>query len=84
MDGREQIGLIAQDVRPHWPELVDSFEKVTYDEIGAKHSERYMSLNYTGMIAPTIKAVNENSDLIDKMMKKIEALEYELKKLKGG
>lgn len=68
MDGRRQIGLIAQDVQKYWPELIDNFEKVTYSESGEKTEGTYLSLNYTGMIAPTIKAVNENSDTIDKLM----------------
>lgn len=68
MDGRRQIGLIAQDVQKYWPELIDNFEKVMYSESGEKTEGTYLSLNYTGMIAPTIKAVNENSDAIDRLM----------------
>lgn len=68
MDGRRQVGLIAQDVQKCWPELIDNFEKVMYSESGEKTEGTYLSLNYTGMIAPTIKAVNENSDAIDRLM----------------
>jgi hypothetical protein len=56
------IGLIAQDVEPHFPELV-------YQE-----GEEYKSLSYSGFVPVLIKAIQEQQQQIDALRLELEAL----------
>jgi hypothetical protein len=60
---RKKIGLIAQDLQEHFPELVHE------DDSG------YLSVDYVGLIGPVIKAVQE---LRTEKDVKIEQLENKL------
>ncbi|MCB9959689.1 MAG: tail fiber domain-containing protein [Rhodospirillaceae bacterium] len=70
--GRTEYGFIAQDVEPLFPDLVQTKQD------GVK------TLNYLGMIAPLVKATQEQQDIIDRqaeaiadLQARIEALEAE-------
>lgn len=67
---RVEYGFIAQDIQPLYPDLV----KVAPDEQGT------LSLNYIGLIAPLIKAVQEQQDQITALQQRIKALEEERNK----
>jgi hypothetical protein len=73
MDGLDQMGLIAQDVEPHWPIAVSSFEKEHYENGKLVSDGTFLSLNYTSMIAPAIKGINENSDILDAVVSALES-----------
>lgn len=61
-----QMGVLAQDVEAVFPELV------SYDEEG------YRAVNYSGLIAPMIEAMQEQQAMIDDQARTIERLEAEL------
>ena len=63
---KTQFGVIAQQIEEQYPELV----KTADDEMGTK------SVNYVGMIAPMLKAMQE-------MRAKIDDLENQVRELKG-
>ncbi|MFL0354119.1 tail fiber domain-containing protein [Xanthomarina sp. GH4-25] len=68
-DTKEYIGLIAQDVQPIYPELIN------YNE----DSDVY-HLNYSGFGVIAIKAVQEQQKIILSQQLRIEALEAQLSK----
>lgn len=53
--GRTELGLIAQDVEPLYPNLVET------DATGMR------SMNYVGLIAPLIEATKEQEDEINQL-----------------
>jgi trimeric autotransporter adhesin len=71
--GRE-LGFIAQDVE-------DVFPDVVYTLGGADGPK---SLNYVGLIAPTIKALQELKADNDNLRGEVEELRRELRDLKNG
>ena len=73
MDGLDQMGLIAQDVAPHWPVAVSTFDKEHYEGDKLVKDGTFLSLNYTSMIAPAIKGINENSDILDAVVSALES-----------
>lgn len=73
MDGLDQMGLIAQDVEPYWPIAVSSFEKEHYENGKLVSDGTFLTLNYTSMIAPAIKGINENSDILDAVVSVLES-----------
>lgn len=56
-----EYGFIAQDVEEIYPALVHE-------------SDEFKSLNYVGMIAPLVKAVQEQNNRIDSLVKENELL----------
>jgi Tfp pilus assembly protein PilO len=78
-------GFIAQDVQPLFPDLVQT----------AADASKTLSLNYTGLIAPMVKAMQElkadNDNLREQLetandanVAAIDALRQELRDLKAG
>ncbi|WP_437186782.1 tail fiber domain-containing protein [Planctomicrobium sp. SH668] len=65
---KTELGLIAQDVEPLFPDLV----RTASDEIGTK------SINYIGLIAPLIRAVQEQQTEIQSQQQTIERLENQI------
>lgn len=68
---KKELGLIAQDVQPHYPSLIST-----------SPDDGIMSMNYVGIIAPMIEAIKEQQTLIseqqaviDNLTARIEALE---------
>jgi len=72
--GRTEYGLIAQDVEGVFPALVST----AADPSGTK------SLNYIGLIAPTIKALQELKADNDNLRSEVDDLRRELRDLKSG
>ncbi|WP_020532316.1 tail fiber domain-containing protein [Flexithrix dorotheae] len=69
----DKIGLLAQDVRKVFPQLVIEDE------------EGYLAVNYTGMIpvlVEAVKALSSKQDSIGNYQKRIEKLESEIAELK--
>jgi hypothetical protein len=58
------MGVMAQDIDKIWP-----YEKYTILE---KTPEDYFVVDYTQLIAPMIKAIQELSDKVDKLQEQIE------------
>ncbi len=61
----KEYGFIAQDIEKIYPALV----KTANDE------EQTKSMNYIGLIAPLVKALQEQQDIIAEQQKRLEALE---------
>ena len=62
---RTEMGFIAQEVREVMPEIV----------IEAQDEEKTLTMTYDKMVAPLVKAIQEQQVMIEKLMKKIEILE---------
>lgn len=60
---KTELGLIAQDVEPHFPELVQTRPDGT------------MTMSYLGFIAPLIEALKEQQSQIDALQQQIELLQ---------
>ena len=69
-DGEISLGFIAQDVEQKFPELV------TTDVYGSK------AVNYSGLIAPLIQAIQEQQKQIQEQQVEINELRTEIEKLK--
>ena len=61
-----KIGLIAQEVEKHFPELI--LENSIHDT----EEQKFKSLNYNGMIPVLLKAIQELSAKVEKLEKKCE------------
>lgn len=64
-DKQKEYGFIAQDVQDIYPALVNM----------ADDADRTLSMNYIGLIAPLVKAVQEQQQIIEKQQARLEALE---------
>ena len=64
---RTEMGFIAQEVREVMPEIV----------IEAQDEEKTLTMSYDKMVAPLVRAIQEQQAMIDTLKKEIE-------KLKGG
>ena len=68
-DGKQKIGLLAQDVEKVFPELV------------RKNDNEMLSVNYQGLIPVLINAMKEQSDKLKEQKNKISRLECLVEKL---
>jgi trimeric autotransporter adhesin len=68
MGGAQQYGFIAQDVQKIFPNLVSKGARTTYAPDGT------LTLNYDGLIAPLVKAVQEQQTEIESQNAEIESL----------
>ena len=71
------IGVIAQDVQPYFPELVREVEKIK--------GESRLVVNYSGFVPILINAINEQQVMIKELQEKvdeIDELKEELENLK--
>ena len=82
--GREyedlEMGFIAQEVQEEFPLLIPSFVRTNslpQDEDEEDKSEERLAMNYNGLTAPMVAAMQE-------MIARIESLEAELAALKGA
>lgn len=66
----ENIGFLAQNVMSVYPELV------------RQHDNDFLSVNYSGLIAPIIAGVNELNVELEKQKQKTEELKRQVEKLK--
>lgn len=71
-DGKAELGLIAQDVEPVFPELVST------------GGDGIKGLNYDGFIAPLIEAVKAQQEQIEALQDENEALRTEIEALKAA
>lgn len=69
---QKNIGLIAQDVKKHFPELV----KEKHDG-----TDSLLMLNYSGMIPITVKAVQELKQLVDDQENEIQSLKNQISRI---
>jgi hypothetical protein len=67
-----QFGLLAQDVKEVFPNLVK--ETVLRDEDGKVVNSSLHGMNYTGLIPVLIKALQEHQELIESLQAEIELL----------
>ena len=68
----QQFGLIAQDVKKIFPNIVREDKK--YDEAGNLRPETVHSVNYTELIPVLIKGMQEQQQQIQDLMNQIEQL----------
>ncbi|HOZ52453.1 MAG TPA: tail fiber domain-containing protein, partial [Chitinophagaceae bacterium] len=68
-----QFGLIAQEVREVFPNIVN--ETRMKDEDGKEREESVLSMNYTELVPVLIKGMQEQQELIEKLEKRINELE---------
>jgi hypothetical protein len=73
-DSKKHLGLIAQDVQRIIPEVVD----VANDE------QKSLGLAYTELIPVTIKAIQEQQEIIESQKAEIEALKATISKLQNS
>jgi hypothetical protein len=66
---KKHIGLIAQEVEPHFPELI--YEGTTRDT----EETTYKGLNYAGLTPILLKSIQELSSKVNELQEKIEELE---------
>ena len=66
---KKHIGLIAQEVEPHFPELI--YEGTTRDT----EETTYKGLNYAGLTPILLKSIQELSSKVNELQQKIEELE---------
>jgi trimeric autotransporter adhesin len=72
-DGREDIGIIAQEVETVYPEIVH-----TDPNTGTK------SVEYANLIAPMIEAMREQQNMIDTQQREIDELKSTLKEIQSS
>jgi len=68
-----QFGLIAQEVKEVFPNIVREYN--TYDEDGKARGETMHSVNYTALIPVLIKGMQEQQKLITALQERINQLE---------
>jgi len=73
-NGQTSIGLIAQEVEPHFPEVVNH----RHNDTG---KEAY-TINYTELIPVLIKGMQEQQEMINKQSSEIEQLKSELDRVR--
>jgi hypothetical protein len=69
----QQYGFVAQDLEKIFPNLVEEGSHP-----GAKQSDpsiKFKTVNYNGIIPILTKAIQEQQQIIDELLKRIEALE---------
>ena len=74
------IGFIAQDVKQLFPELVDALP--VYDSTSKNTSDWY-GMNYSGLGVITVKAIQEQQQIIALLQKEIDALKKRLDAVEG-
>ena len=65
---RLEVGFIAQEVRDVIPEIVHE----------QQDDQKTLTMSYDKMVAPLVRAIQEQQDMINKLMSRVEELE------KGG
>lgn len=85
----EQIGLIAEDLRKVFPNLVTKDEHDVHGRDSTVFEYEIKSVNYKGLIPPMIQAIQEQDnkieaqkETIEKQQAKIEDLEREINRIK--
>ncbi len=71
---KREIGFIAQEVKDHFPELVN---EVMDDKTG----KSIYTLNYTGITVVAVKALQEQQEIIEQQAERIVALERKFERL---
>jgi hypothetical protein len=77
----QQFGLIAQEVKEVFPNIVREYK--TYDEDGKARSETMHSINYTALIPVLIKGMQEQQNKISTLEERIAKLENALNAVTG-
>lgn len=73
-NGKREIGLVAQDLKKHFPELV-------YEVADDKSEKTYYTVNYNGIAVVAVKAIQEQQEIIEDQAVRIEELERKLEAL---
>ena len=73
-DGNREIGLVAQDLKEYFPELV-------YEINDDKSGEIFYTVNYNGIAVVAVKAIQEQQELIEYQSAQIEALQQKIQAL---
>jgi hypothetical protein len=76
LDQRERIGVLAQDVSKVFPQLVG---EATTTFMGKEGS--YLTVDYAGLVAPLISAVQELARGNDRQDERLDALEKRVERL---
>jgi hypothetical protein len=72
-DDHRMIGMMAQDIQPYFPELV-------YQRYDREITKPVLTMDYSGMSMVAIKAIQEQQQIIDQLVKRIELLEKKLER----
>jgi len=83
-NGEREIGLVAQELKKHFPELVYEFDN-------EKTGKKFYTVNYNGIAVVAVKAIQEQQEIIesqaetiDKLSERIEDLERSFESLQRG
>lgn len=74
--GKREIGLVAQDLQKHFPELV-------YEREDEKTGKTVYTVNYNGIAVVAVKAIQEQQEVIEDQSARIDDLERKLERLEA-
>lgn len=75
-NGEREIGLVAQELKKHFPELVYEFD----DE---KTGKKFYTVNYNGIAVVAVKSIQEQQEVIEDQSARIDELERKLERLEA-
>jgi hypothetical protein len=70
---QREMGFIAQEVQDYFPELV-------HENINDQTGESFYTLNYDGITAIAVRAIQEQQEIIEQLAARIEDLEEQVEK----
>ena len=74
LNGRSEFGVIAQEIKEIFPELVQELDYSENDELDSKGKKRFF-VNYQGFIPILINAVKEQQEMIKELLSKVDEIE---------
>lgn len=77
----QQFGFMAQDLKDIFPNLVR--EDQQYNEDGTEKDFTLHSVNYTGLVPVTVRAIQEQQEIIERQQSEINMLRAEMDELKA-
>ena len=77
LQGRREIGIVAQDLKKHFPELV-------YENLDDKSGKTLYTVNYNGIIVVAVKAIQEQQEIIEVQAVTIDKLSERIEELERG
>jgi len=74
MNGKTQLGVIAQEVRGPFPELVEELPQGT-EFPPDPNAQPFLGVSYTGLVGPVLQGLLETDELVQRLIARIAALE---------
>lgn len=74
MDGKRQVGVIAQEVQAVFPEVITELYH-GYDGPPAPNAKPFLGVNYPSMVGPLLQALIELDKIVEKQAARLDALE---------